>query len=164
MSRMSGYRSLGHSLGYGFHPEGSRFQFDHVFFPKTTKKPHSPKNMSRARRPPSRLEHHTTTRGDNGVYYLLSERVVPSPTREWVLGILGHLGRIGYLIPYLVVVPSDTGFTPRFVFIHPPKNQEHQETPFAQDHPLFIPSRARRPPSRLQSHTTTRGIMGYITS
>jgi len=73
MSRMSGYRSLGHSdvlyltwghsLGYGFHPEGSRFQFDHAFFPKTTKKPHSPKNMSRARRPPSRLEHHTTTWG-----------------------------------------------------------------------------------------------------
>jgi len=52
MSRMSGYRSLGHSLGHGFHPEGSRFQLDHAFFPKTTKKPLSPKNMSRARRPP----------------------------------------------------------------------------------------------------------------
>jgi len=64
---------------------------------------------------------------------------VPSPTREWVLGILGHLGRIGYLTPYLVLFPSDTGFTPRFVFIldggclfqdhPPPKNQEHQEHP-----------------------------------
>jgi len=89
MSRISGYRSLGHSdvlyltwghsLGYGFHPEGSRFQFDHAFFPKNTKKPPSPKNMNRARHPPSRLEHHTTTRGDNGVYYLLSERVGAEP-------------------------------------------------------------------------------------
>jgi len=101
------------------------------------------------------------------LYYFLTERVAPSPTREWVLGILGHLGRIGYLIPYLGLLPLDTGFTPRFVFIldggclfqdhPPPKNQEHQETPFAQDLPFFIPSRARRPPSRLQPHTTTWG-------
>jgi hypothetical protein len=81
--------------------------------------------------------------------------------------VLGFLGLLGYLIPYLGLLPFVTSIIPQ---VHPsktidmffdktnlPKNQEHQETPFTQDHLLFIPSRARRPTSRLQSHTTTWG-------
>ena len=75
MSRLSGYRLLGRvwmyytllggdSLGYRGSPRGSRFQWGDVFFPKTTKKPPSPKNNGRARRPPSRLKYHIMTMGE----------------------------------------------------------------------------------------------------